>query len=146
MRLTVPRGVISVMPQAWTTWRPWSRSKRSIIEGGAAAPPEMISLRRDRSQVPAGALSSASNRLSQMVGTPAVLVTPSPAIRSSKLTASRCGPGKTCLAPIMVQVKGRPQAFTWNMGTTGSTTSEKDAPSASGRALTREWSTSARCE
>ena len=45
MRLeTVPSGVISVMPQAWTMCSPCRCSNASIIERGAAEPPTTIAL------------------------------------------------------------------------------------------------------
>jgi len=46
---------------------------------------------------------------------------------------SRAGPGNTSLAPVSAVVYGRPQAFTWNIGTTGSTLSRADKFIASGR-------------
>ena len=81
---------------------------------------------------------------SQMVGTPAVQVTFSSASRASRLGGSRHGPGKTCLQPTIVQLKGRPQALTWNMGTTGMTTSAWERPIESGSAEIKECRTSAR--
>jgi len=79
-----------------------------------------------------------------MVGTPAVKVTCSPLNSSNKLTGSRWGPGKTCFAPTMVQVKGNPHALTWNMGTTGRTTSCREIPKVSAIAEAKEWSTNDR--
>ena len=79
-----------------------------------------------------------------MVGTPAVQVTFSPERSASRPGPSRFGPGKTCLAPTIVQVNGNPQALTWNIGTTGMITSLAEKPIESGSAEIREWSTMAR--
>ncbi len=67
------------------------------------------------------------------VGTPAVSVTCSAASRSSKLTGSRRGPGSTNAAPVKAAVYGRPQALTWNMGTTGRITSRELIPKSVGQ-------------
>ena len=56
-------------------------------------------------------------------GTPAEKVTPSASNSSYRDLPSRAGPGNTILAPDRGTEYGRPQAFTWNIGTTGSTTS-----------------------
>ncbi len=83
---------------------------------------------------------------SQMVGTPPVTVTRSRTIRSSRLGGSRCGPGNTCLAPIITQVNGMPQALAWNIGTTAITVSCSLRPSVSVMPLASECSVIARCE
>jgi hypothetical protein len=54
-----------------------------------------------------------------MVGTPAAMVTFSDSISCRSECASRCGPGKTSFAPTIGAANGRPQALTWNIGTTG---------------------------
>ena len=104
-----------------------------------------MALSEEVSKAP-GFLSSASRMPSQMVGTPAVKVTFSEATRPSSEAGSRCGPGKTCLVPVITAVKGSPQALTWNMGTTGIITSDWLSPSESGSAEASEWSTTARWE
>jgi hypothetical protein len=71
---------------------------------------------------------------SHTVGTPALIVTPSVSNSSKRLLPSRCGPGKTIFAPTMVHEYGRLQALTWNIGTTGSTTSRAERLSVSGSA------------
>ena len=62
------------------------------------------------------------------VGTPAVTVTFSPSISSTSAFGSGREPGKTCFAPIQAAANGRPQAFTWNIGTTGITASLSQMP------------------
>jgi len=58
-----------------------------------------------------------------------------------KSTCRPCaGPGNTNLAPVMAAEYGRPQAFTWNMGTTGSIAVARVMLSASGRAPARACS------
>ena len=44
------------------------------------------------------------------------------------------GPGNTILAPVIAAEYGRPQALTWNIGTTGSTVSRALMLRASGSA------------
>ncbi len=109
--------------------RPCRCSNASIIERGAAEPPTTIDLSRERSQPP-GFASSACRMPSQIVGTPAVTVTRCSTKASSRLCGSRCGPGKTCFAPISVQANGKPHALAWNIGTTGRTTSASESGSA----------------
>ena len=53
---------------------------------------------------------------------------------------SIAGPGNTSLAPVMAAEYGRPQALTWNMGTTGNTASRALMDSASGKAPARACS------
>ena len=50
-------------------------------------------------------------------------------------------PGNTSLAPVNGAAYGMPQAFTWNMGTTGKATSRADMFKASGRAAAYACST-----
>ena len=136
-------GEVSVMPQPWITAKP-KRAMPSINEAGTADPPTTV--RMGGNDQRSGSRRRASSRPSQMVGTPAVRVTPSPANRSSRLSGSRWGPGKTWLAPTKVAAKGNPQALAWNMGTTGVTVSWQDSPTPSGRALARACSTVERWE
>ena len=82
----------------------------------------------------------------QIVGTPAVIVTCSCWKASSRLSPSRNGPGKTCFAPTSVQVNGKPHAFAWNIGTTGSTVSASVTESTPAIAEASEWTAIARCE
>jgi hypothetical protein len=112
------------------TVRPWRREKPSIMPGGAAEPP-MIMLRTvDKSHLP-GCWSSSARIPSQSVGTPAAMVTRSSCMSSSSDSASRCGPGKTSLAPVSAAQNGSPHALAWNIGTTGSTQSSSPMPSVS---------------
>ena len=80
----------------------------------------------------------------QIVGTPAVTVTRSCSKSSSRLTGSRCGPGSTCLAPIIVQVNGKHHALAWNIGTTGRHVSAVVMPSRP--PAVSAWIAIARCE
>ena len=66
------------------------------------------------------------------VGTPAAKLTFSDSINSKIDLPSMAGPGKTSLAPVIAAAYGRPQALTWNIGTTGSTESRALMLSASG--------------
>ena len=85
---------------------------------GTAEPPAFSSLRLERSGG-----GSSSRKPFQIVGTPALQVTPSAAIRSASPCGVRSGPGRTCLAPSIVAMYGMPQAIAWNIGTTGITES-----------------------
>src|SRR6478609_7048714 len=76
-----------------------------------------------------------ASRPCHTVGTPADTVTPSASNRSCRLLPSRNGPGRTSLAPTMQAAYGRPQALTWNIGTTGRMVSRAEQLSESGRAL-----------
>ena len=80
------------MPQPWTTFRPCRCLKPAIIARGAAEPPTSIPFIRDRSYR-SGSASSMARMPSQIVGTPAVQVTPSVTKSSSRLSGSRYGPG-----------------------------------------------------
>jgi hypothetical protein len=117
----VPRGLSSVIPQACVNVTP-CRSNPSMRDGGAAAPPTVICRRLERSHFFGWASSTASIPI-QMVGTPAVVVTRSFTMRSSRISGSSLGPGKTSFDPTSAAACGVPQAFAWNIGTTGITVS-----------------------
>src|SRR3954468_7641911 len=102
------------------------------MAGGQADPPMMV--RRIVWNFRLFA-STCASRPCHTVGTPADTVTPSASNSSYRLLPSRNGPGNTSLAPTMHAAYGRPQALTWNMGTTGRMVSPADQFSASGRAL-----------
>ncbi len=119
---SVPTGLISVMPQPWTTCSPCRSPNASIIARGGAAPPTVIIRSAERSHFP-GFASRAWRIPIQIVGTPAVTVTCCSASPSSSVSGSMCGPGKTCLTPVIVDENGKHHAFAWNIGTTGSETS-----------------------
>jgi hypothetical protein len=76
-----------------------------------------------------------------MVGTPAEQVTFSFAMRSSRLSGSSFGPGKTSFAPTAAHECGRPHALAWNIGTTGITVSRAEIPFASVVAATSACNT-----
>ena len=59
----------------------------------------------------------------QIVGTPAATVTFSDSISPIRVAGDRSGPGITNDAPARNAAYGRPQAFAWNIGTTGRTRS-----------------------
>ena len=124
--------------------RPW-RSKPAIMLRGAAEPPTS-SWRKRLSSQRSGSASSASSTVIHTVGTPAVSVTRSAAIRSSTLTASSFGPGSTRPDPVSAAVKMSPHALAWNIGTTGSRVSSRESELTSGSAPTSECRTSDRCE
>src|SRR5215217_7126621 len=92
---------------------------------GAADPPMTIARSFDRSYL-SGSSYRACRTERKTVGTPAVSVTSSCSRSSRRLAASRFGPGIISLAPTRTEAKGRPQALTWNMGTTGSTQSASE--------------------
>ena len=50
------------------------------------------------------------------------------------------------MAPVSGTEYGKPQALTWNIGTTGSTTSREDTFRASGKAEANECNSVERCE
>ena len=128
--LPVPSGEVSVMPQPCSTSTPMARNAR-IIEGGTAEPPIMV--RRSelkRSPLPCIWLSNASHT----VGTPAAMVTCSASMSSYTDLPSSAGPGNTIFIPASGAPYGRPQPFTWNIGTTGSTAPSEVSACASGSA------------
>ena len=90
------RGLVSVMPQPWTSGIPKRSAKPRIIDSGTAEPPALSSRRLLRS----GGGSSSSMPF-QIVGTPAVQVTRSLWISSASPPGVRSGPGSTCRAPTM---------------------------------------------
>src|SRR5690349_14471879 len=75
------------------------------------------------------------------VGTPAENVTRSDSKSSYTDLPSSAAPGKTIFEPTRGAAKGRPQAFTWNIGTIGSTVSRVDRHIASGRQMPYACST-----
>ena len=79
-------------------------------------------------------LATCASRPCQTVGTPAENVTPSLSNSSCSDLPSSHGPGNTSLAPTMQATYGRPQALTWNIGTTGRIVSRAEQFSASGSA------------
>ena len=88
------------------------RSRPRISASGAAPPPTRpCACRHEVASVRARARAPAEMP-SQIVGTPALKVTCSEWQRSSRLTASRCGPGSASFAPSRSAVNGSPQALT----------------------------------
>ena len=75
----------------------------------------------ERSQLP-GSASSSARMPSQIVGTPAAKVTRSCAMLEQALGVE-VGPGKDELRAQQRREYGKPQAFAWNIGTTGRTVS-----------------------
>jgi hypothetical protein len=71
---------------------------------------------------------------SQIVGTPAVKVTPSSSSKRQIEGPSIELPGKTCLTPSIQAVYGRPHALAWNIGTAAMTVSIRVNPRKSGNA------------
>ena len=96
-QLTTATGLVSVMPQAWTTATPCA-ANRSIITGGQAEPPMPT---RRTGESPSPRASTQSSSPIQTVGTPAVRVTPSRRISPCRLSPSRRGPGMTSFAPAI---------------------------------------------
>ena len=86
------------MPQPWRTSTPYSSANLAISDCGIAEPPTAV--RRivvKRSLFASTCCSSAS----QIVGTPALIVTRSLSISSYRLAPSSFGPGSTSLAPTI---------------------------------------------
>src|SRR3569623_1798237 len=125
----VPSGDISVMPQACTTSMPYCLRSVFIIAGGQAEPP--ITVRRKRENFRLFCATWLSKPI-HTVGTPAENVTCSCSNSSYTDLPSSAGPGSTSLAPVSGAEYGKPHALTWNIGTTGSTTSREEMPIASG--------------
>ena len=82
----------------------------------------------------------------QMVGTPAVRVTPSVRIRLLMAWGERSAPGNTRSDPASTPAWHSPQALAWNMGTTGRTTSVSLTARLSARQAAMEWRTIDRWE
>ena len=132
MMPTVARGEVSVMPHACVIGSPIALRQPSDSDFGTADPPQMIVRRADRC-VP----SSIGSMPIQIVGTPAVTVTRSDrAARSSprRQVGSGHDQGRTGEEARV----GRPQAFAWNIGTTGS--SRSGLGQAEPQATCRRWS------
>ena len=123
---TEPSGLVSVMPQPWVTGMPILARKPSDSARGTAEPPHTRARRLERSWP-----SMASSRPIQMVGTPAATVTFSPSSSRSRPAAERSGPGMIRSAPVATHTWGRPQALTWNIGTTGRMRSRSEQASMS---------------
>jgi hypothetical protein len=82
----------------------------------------------------------------QTVGTPAEQVTFSASIRRASGSPCRKRSGITSDAPVSPAPYGIPHAFTWNIGTIGSTRSLKRRPSASGELCPNACRIVERCE
>src|SRR5437868_288948 len=120
-----------------------SSSKVSNIAGGQAEPPMIVRFMVLNFR---SLFCTCVSRPCQTVGTPAETVTPSASNSSYRLLPSRPGPGNTSLAPTMQAEYGKPQALTWNIGTTGSTASRELRFSESGKLEPRLCNTVERCE
>ncbi len=144
MRATVPRGLVSVMPQAWVTTSPWRFSKPSIIAGGAAEPPTIIDAcgrgpsvflrlprrppRRDRMRIERGQDAQPDGRHARGERDSLSGHEVEQALRielRAREAPSWPRPARTSA--------GSPHAFAWNIGTTGSTVSLSLRPSESAR-------------
>src|SRR5450830_1768064 len=101
------------------------------MAGGQAEPPITVRLSVLKRKPPACMCASI---ICHTVGTPAAKVTFSLSINSKIDLPSIAGPGNTSLAPVMAAEYGKPQALTWNMGTTGNTESRVLMFKASGKA------------
>lgn len=110
----VPSGEVSVMPQAWQTRMP-SRSNSAISEGGQAEPPMVTWVSEETSR---GLAASSAASPCQMVGTAAAWVGRSVSIISASGPGWRKRSGISMLTPVISVACGRPQALTWNWGTT----------------------------
>ena len=90
---------------------------------GTAEPPHRIARSEDRSRP-----SSSGSRPIQIVGTPAVIVTRSSSSIAAIAAGVICGPGSISSAPANSGACPQPQAFAWNIGTTGSSRSRSITP------------------
>ena len=111
------------MPHACRIGRPISFRYDSLSALGTAAPPHTIARNDDVSRP-----FSSGNTAIQIVGTPAPTVTFSFTMWSAIALPERSGPGITRFAPHVAAACVSPQAFTWNIGTTGSTVSLSRMP------------------
>src|SRR5215211_5016605 len=109
------------------SWTPKRSSNPRISDSGTAEPPAFSSRRLERSGG-----GSSSRMLVQIVGTPALQVTPSAAIKAARPCGVRSGPGRTWRAPTIVATYGMPHAIAWNIGTTGIAESASRIPIESG--------------
>ena len=116
-------GLVSVMPHAWRMGRPVCSRYASLSALGTAEPPHGMA----RSDDVLRPFNSGSTPI-QIVGTPAATVTFSFTMRSAIALPDRSGPGITRLAPEATAAWARPQAFAWNIGTTGRMMSLSRAP------------------
>ncbi|MNF33597.1 hypothetical protein D3C84_144150 [compost metagenome] len=81
----------------------------------------------------------------QRVGTAREKVTASSLISFTMAAASKTfAPGNTSLAPTIAALYGMPQAFTWNIGTIGITTSRARSPTLSAMFCAMPWRTALR--
>jgi hypothetical protein len=120
------------MPQAWITCTSNSSSSVRIIAGGQAEPP--ITVRRRVESFSSLAFMWLITP-SQTVGTPALKVTPSVLEQLvQRLAVQEAGRGTPASRRPCGALYGRPQALTWNIGTTGRITSAEEQPIASGSA------------
>ncbi len=128
------------MPQAWSISRPWRCSNPSTTARGIAAPPttrhaergEVVGCPAPR-RAPGAGPSRSSGRPRRS--------SPGGARRRRGARPGRgAGRGAPALAPTIAQVNGSPQAFAWNIGTTGSSASRCDTASVSAMAVASEWS------
>ncbi len=89
---------VSVMPHPWRTSMPYSSAYFAINAMGIADPPTS-----NRFRVENRSPFSSTCRISdsQMVGTPALTVTPSVSINSYRAAPSKRCPGRMSLAPAM---------------------------------------------
>ena len=89
----------------------------------SAEPPQRMRRSADRS-----CSLSSGTAPSQMVGTPAVMVTRWRSSRPSTPFGDMFGPGNTMLDPASSAAYGSPHALAWNIGTTGMTMSRSRRP------------------
>ena len=144
----VASGEVSVIPQPWMIQIPWLAKVR-MSASGTAAPPTIERIPAGKRQRPGSSVCARSKRWirpSQIVGTPSDNVGGSSCIRSSRSSGCRCGPGKTILVPVITAPYGTPQQLAWNIGVTGSSTSEAFSDQFSPRQPTSVCSTVERCE
>jgi len=139
-------GLVSVMPQPCTKSAPKSRSKRSIMLRGVAAPPTPMRLRPMARVSISGCASKYWNSISQMVGTACEKPTFSLRMSSYRLWPSMCGPGMTSFMPVIAAAYGMPHALAWNIGTASSSVICELTPKVSGAHSISECSTVERCE
>jgi hypothetical protein len=108
--LTVPTGLISVMPQPCSTVTPCPSRNARIMDSGTAAPPMTV---RSRLSSVLPLLSRYCRSADQTVGTPAASVTRSSVINRCSVSPSAIfGPGNTSFVPTIGPANGSPQALT----------------------------------
>mmetsp|Transcript_39868 Transcript_39868/g.85371 ORF Transcript_39868/g.85371 Transcript_39868/m.85371 type:complete len:260 (-) Transcript_39868:707-1486(-) len=133
-------GFVSVIPHPWTICTPNLSAYHFIIALAGAEPPQVRVLSASCAFTLSMPLFSMMPCTPcQTVGTPLLNVTFQSMKQSNRESGSMYFPLKIMRVPSMVVTKGTPQARTWNIGTTGRTTSAPERPRLSAPPDARVW-------